>query len=148
MIRGLTGEEAMAEEGDVKVHRGLIGVYFERSPTSFIDGKAGELLYRGYSIHDLAEHSTFEETCCLLLEGELPTRARLDAFAAELKAARHLPGPVFAAILTVILAVHSLTKLCPAAFTTTTITAASVLKSIIDRNSSAHQKNYFAFKSS
>ena len=85
----------MAEEGDVKVHRGLIGVYFEHSPTSFIDGKAGELLYRGYSIHDLAEHSTFEETCYLLLKGELPTRAELDVFESELKAARTLPEPIY-----------------------------------------------------
>ena len=42
-------------------------------PTTFIDGKAGELRYRGYSIHDLATHSTFEETAYLLLHGELPT---------------------------------------------------------------------------
>jgi citrate synthase len=89
------GEEAMTEEGENKVHRGLIGVYFERSPTTFIDGKAGELRYRGYSIHDLAEHATFEETCHLLLKGELPTRAELDAFAAELKAARRLPAPIY-----------------------------------------------------
>ena len=44
-----------------KLYRGLKDVYFERSETTFIDGKAGELRYRGYSIHDLAEHSTFEE---------------------------------------------------------------------------------------
>jgi citrate synthase len=46
----------------IKIHRGLKGVYFDRSPCTFIDGKAGELRYRGYSIHDLAEHSSFEET--------------------------------------------------------------------------------------
>ena len=33
-----------------RIHRGLKDVYFERSPTTFIDGKAGELRYRGYSI--------------------------------------------------------------------------------------------------
>jgi citrate synthase len=44
----------------IKIHRGLKGVYFDRSPCTFIDGKAGDLRYRGYSIHDLAEHSTFE----------------------------------------------------------------------------------------
>ena len=51
-------------DGDnkIQIHRGLKGVYFDRSPTSFIDGRAGTLLYRGYSIHDLAAHSTFEET--------------------------------------------------------------------------------------
>ena len=50
------------DEAEDKIHRGLKGVYFERSPTTFIDGRAGDLRYRGYSIHDLAKHSTFEET--------------------------------------------------------------------------------------
>ena len=50
-----------------QVNRGLSGVYFERSYASDIDGAAGELRYRGYSIHDLAVHSTFEETTYLLL---------------------------------------------------------------------------------
>ena len=58
-----------------------------RSATTFIDGKAGELRYRGYSIHDLAKHSTFEETTYLLLHGELPTRAQLASFKAELSGA-------------------------------------------------------------
>jgi len=84
----------MADEGKVEIHRGLKGVYFERSPVSYIDGRAGELRYRGYSIHDLAEHSTFEETAWLLLHGELPTRAELEGFDAALKAARGLPPPV------------------------------------------------------
>jgi citrate synthase len=79
----------------IEVHRGLKGVYFDRSRVCFIDGRAGELLYRGYSIHDLAEGSTFEEICYLLLKGELPTRAQLEAFAAELKAARALPAAVY-----------------------------------------------------
>lgn len=80
---------------DRKIHRGLIGVHFDRSATCFIDGQAGELRYRGYSIHDLAEHSTFEETAYLLITGELPTQARLAVFDAELKAGRSLPGPLF-----------------------------------------------------
>jgi citrate synthase len=74
-----------------KIHRGLKDVYFERSPTTFIDGKAGELRYRGYSIHDLAQHSTFEETAYLLLHGELPKASELARFTAELSAARQLP---------------------------------------------------------
>ncbi len=85
----------MAETNEaIKVHRGLRGVYFDRSPCTYIDGKAGELRYRGYSIHDLAQHSTFEETARLLLHGELPTRSELDAFVQELRAARKLPGSI------------------------------------------------------
>lgn len=86
----------MSEEREkIKINRGLKGVYFDRSPCTFIDGRAGELRYRGYSIHDLAQHSNFEETAYLLLEGELPTRSELDAFDAKLKAARQIPGPVY-----------------------------------------------------
>src|SRR5262249_18621550 len=79
----------------IKIHRGLRGVYFDRSPCTFIDGKAGDLRYRGYSIHDLAEHSNFEETAALLLHGELPTRTALASFTEELKAARRLPGAIY-----------------------------------------------------
>jgi citrate synthase len=78
----------------IKIHRGLRGVYFDRSPCTFIDGKAGELRYRGYSIHDLAENSTFEETAWLLLYGDLPTAQQLAEFDAQLKSARKLPEPV------------------------------------------------------
>ncbi len=79
----------------IKIHRGLKGVYFDRSACTFIDGKAGELRYRGYSIHDLAERSTFEETAYLLLHGELPTKPQLARFDAQLKEARRLPAEVY-----------------------------------------------------
>jgi citrate synthase len=79
----------------IKINRGLKGVYFDRSTCTFIDGRAGDLRYRGYSIHDLAEHSTFEETAALLLHGELPTKAALAQFTADLKAARALPGAIY-----------------------------------------------------
>jgi citrate synthase len=85
----------MAETNEpIKIHRGLKGVYFDRSPCSFIDGRIGELRYRGYSIHDLAEHSSFEETAWLLLHGELPTKTQLAEFDAALKSARELPPPI------------------------------------------------------
>lgn len=78
----------------VKINRGLKGIYFERSGVSHIDGAAGTLTYRGYSIHDLATHSTFEEVAFLLIYGELPTAAELDEFSARLKAARTLPDEI------------------------------------------------------
>src|ERR1700730_18658183 len=46
------------------------------SGVSYIDGDEGILLYRGYSIEQLAEHGDFLETCYLLLYGELPTAAQ------------------------------------------------------------------------
>ena len=78
-----------------QIHRGLKGVYFDRSRVCFIDGRIGVLLYRGYSIHDLAAQSTFEETCYLLLHGELPSPDALARFDGELKAARTLPDRIY-----------------------------------------------------
>jgi len=85
--------ETQAEQ-KIDIHRGLKGVYFDRSRVCDIDGRAGQLWYRGYTIHDLAEHSTFEETCYLLFHGELPKREELAAFSSELRAARVLPAPI------------------------------------------------------
>lgn len=82
----------------VKINRGLKGIYFERSATSHIDGAKGELSYGGYSIHDLATRSTFEEVAYLLVYGELPTEAALGDFDARLKAARTLPDEIYAVI--------------------------------------------------
>ena len=50
------------------------------SKITFVDGGKGVLLYRGYPIDQLAEHSTFVETCYLLLYGELPTKEQYDKF--------------------------------------------------------------------
>ncbi|MBL4871610.1 MAG: citrate (Si)-synthase [Robiginitomaculum sp.] len=50
------------------------------SQITFIDGDKGQLLYRGYPIEQLAEHSTFLETSYLLIHGELPTKAQSEKF--------------------------------------------------------------------
>ncbi|MGH8704312.1 MAG: citrate/2-methylcitrate synthase [Burkholderiales bacterium] len=92
----------MAENAEkIEIHRGLKSVYFDRSRVCFIDGRAGELGYRGYSIHELAQQSTFEETCFLLLKGELPRPRELEAFDRELHAARVLPAPIYDMIKTI-----------------------------------------------
>ncbi len=95
----------MSAEEKIEIRRGLKGVYFERSSTTFIDGRAGELRYRGYSIHDLAEQSSFEETAYLLLHGELPSASQLSNFDAALKAARQLPAEIIT-IITTLKAAH------------------------------------------
>lgn len=84
----------MTDEDAIQIHRGLKEVYFDRSETCFIDGRAGKLQYRGYSIDDLATQSTFEETAYLLLHGKLPSSSELAAFEAELKAARPVRGEI------------------------------------------------------
>lgn len=50
------------------------------SAITLIDGEAGRLTYRGYSIEELAEHSTYLEVCYLLWYGSLPTQEQLDKF--------------------------------------------------------------------
>ena len=86
------------ESADVKIHRGLMRVYLDRTTTTHIDGRAGELHYRGYSIHDLAGSASFEEIAHLLIVGELPSRAELTAFDRQLKEERRLPESLFGII--------------------------------------------------
>jgi len=57
------------------------------SRITYIDGDAGTLLYRGYPIEELSEHSNFVEVCYLLLHGELPNQAQFDEF--ELTITKH-----------------------------------------------------------
>jgi len=57
--------------------KGLEGVVATTSGICYIDGDQGVLAYRGIDIHELADHSTFEETCYLLWSGRLPARAEL-----------------------------------------------------------------------
>jgi len=59
-----------------------------------IDGDNGKLIYRGYDILDLVNHSTFEETAYLLLFGELPSPDELEDFSGRLREARSVPGTV------------------------------------------------------
>jgi citrate synthase len=50
------------------------------SSITYIDGDEGVLLYRGYPIDQLAEHSDFIEVCYVLLHGELPNADQLKSF--------------------------------------------------------------------
>ena len=56
---------------------GLANVPATESSISSIDGPNGILAYRGYSIQDLCQHSSFEETALLLQNGELPNAKEL-----------------------------------------------------------------------
>jgi len=85
-------------ERDIEIRRGLMGVYFDRTQSCFIDRKVGKLLYRGYNIHDLAEQATFEEVIHLLLYRKLPNRRELDALDSQLRADRSVPNEVTAII--------------------------------------------------
>ncbi len=75
--------------------KGLEGIIATKSSICWIDGEAGVLSYRGIDIHDLAEHSNFEETTYLLWFGRLPTAAELAQFTKELAAARTLNWRIY-----------------------------------------------------
>ena len=73
---------------------GLEDVVAANSAIADIIGPQGKLTYRGIDIHDLARHSSFEETTYLLWFGSLPTREALAEFSAELASHRALPPQV------------------------------------------------------
>lgn len=75
------------------IYRGLDGVNVDTSDICFIDGDKGELIYRGYDIAELTE-ATYEEVVHLLWDDDLPTRAQLAAFRAEVARNFAVPEPV------------------------------------------------------
>lgn len=89
---------------DAAIDRGLEGVVACSSAISTIDGTT--LLYRGYTIEDLAEHASFEEVVHLLWYGHLPGRAELEALRAELGRSLSLPSEMRVWLLGLPKAVH------------------------------------------
>src|ERR1051325_8084498 len=67
-----------AQGGCRVTEKGLADIVAAQTAISDIDGKLGKLWYAGYSIDDLAEHSTFEETMFLVQHQRLPNQAELD----------------------------------------------------------------------
>lgn len=70
--------------------KGLEGVVATNSSVCYIDGDRGVLAYRGIDIHELADHSSFEETCYLLWFGSLPKQAELKDLQERMAQERHL----------------------------------------------------------
>ncbi len=70
---------------------GLEDVTACSSSICFIDGKKGRLVYRGYSVDELVEHSTFEEVAYLLWFGRLPGRIEFEAFLDGFTGSTELP---------------------------------------------------------
>ena len=74
--------------------RGLEGVLVAESSLSSIDGDEGKLIYRGYTIEDLARGASYEEVLYLLWNGELPTREELDEFNEQMVSERSIDESV------------------------------------------------------
>jgi len=75
--------------------KGLEGVVATTSSICYIDGEQGVLAYRGIDIHELADNSTFEETCYLLWFGKLPTRDELRHLKDRLAEERKLDASIY-----------------------------------------------------
>ena len=79
---------------------GLRGVVAAQSSIGDVNGEQGILIYQGYDIHDLAEHSTFEEVVYLLWHGELPTASQLDELKQRFSRNYEAPAEIIAAMKT------------------------------------------------
>jgi citrate synthase len=112
---------------------GLEDIVAVHSRICDLDGKLGKLTYYGVDIHDLATHSSFEETAYLLWHGKLPTKAQLEELQSQLCAQRALPSQLI-----------DMMRLLPAATTPMDVlrTAVSALSAfdpdLTDRSESAN----------
>ncbi|MDB5129066.1 citrate synthase [Mucilaginibacter sp.] len=90
VIEGTEGEKAIDisklrdQSGYVTLDIGYKNTGATKSAITFLDGEVGILKYRGYSIEQLAENSSFIEVAYLLIYGNLPTAEQLQAFEFEI----------------------------------------------------------------
>ncbi|OHD00583.1 citrate synthase [Sphingopyxis sp. OPL5] len=86
VLKGTVGPDVIdirklyAQTGAFTYDPGFTSTASCESNLTYIDGDEGVLLHRGYAIGDLAENSSFMETCYLLLNGELPSADELATF--------------------------------------------------------------------
>jgi citrate synthase len=89
-------ETSMPSATRTTASKGLEGVVATTSKICYIDGEQGVLAYRGIDIHELADHSNFEETCYLLWFGKLPNRRELGELRDRLVEERKLDAAIIA----------------------------------------------------
>ncbi len=82
--RGVDIRDLRKDTGLITLDSGFMNTGATKSDITFINGEEGVLLYRGYPIEQLAEHSTFVETAYLLVYGNLPTGTQLADFSKSL----------------------------------------------------------------
>lgn len=73
---------------------GLRNIEVADTKISAIDGINGKLIYRGYDVLDLVKKSTYEETACMLLNDDLPSKHVLSEFFEKLVARREIPSVI------------------------------------------------------
>ncbi|HZI24901.1 MAG TPA: citrate synthase [Chryseolinea sp.] len=77
--------ELLEKTGAITLDLGYKNTGATKSAITFLDGDKGILRYRGYSIEDLAEKSSFLEVAHLLIFGDLPNKKQLDQFSHDIK---------------------------------------------------------------
>jgi citrate synthase len=80
--------------------KGLEGVLVAESALSNIDGDAGRLVYRGYTIEDLAKGASYEEVLFLLWHGHLPDEGELATFTDSMVGERPVDDAVLSQVRT------------------------------------------------
>jgi citrate synthase len=86
------------KESTAVASEGLRGVVAAQSAIGDVNGEQGILIYQGYNIHDLAEHSTFEEVIFLLWNGRLPKADELAELKERLRRNYDVPAEVIEAM--------------------------------------------------
>ena len=90
IVEGTQNEKALdisrlrGESGLITLDKGFKNTGSTESAITFLNGEQGILKYRGYSIEELAEKSSFVEVSYLLIYGELPTNVQLQSFKKEI----------------------------------------------------------------
>ena len=84
----------MSESTTIRVPKGLYGVAVAETSIAK-SGSDGSLTYRGYSISDLFENSTFDETAFLILRGRLPSKEELASFTSHLRRYMRVPEEIY-----------------------------------------------------
>lgn len=83
--RGIDISKLRSDTGLITLDIGYKNTGSTLSAITYLDGDKGELLYRGYPIDQIAEHSNFTEVMYLLLKGQLPQQQELNDFESRIK---------------------------------------------------------------
>jgi 2-methylcitrate synthase len=90
----MTDKQDVMTKSPRKKSVALSGVTAGQTAICTVGANGKELHYRGYDIHDLAEHATFEEVAHLLIHEELPNPYELSRYLMKLETMRGLPAPL------------------------------------------------------
>ena len=96
---------------DVTIGKGLEGAITNMTQIGYVDGQKGWLCYRGITIEQLAEHSSYEETAYLLVYGKLPSQNELEDFKKKLKSYRKIPSEIIDMLKSLPKTAHPMTAL-------------------------------------